>query len=398
VQTRAEQLNPLTGLRGVAACAVLIAHALDTSFNYGDYHPMHSFASRLAYFGMSLFFVLSGFVIQYNYASFFSKQPLGMAAWEFFVARFARLYPLYILSIFATLTYLPEPNFTPLITLAYLTLTQSWCNVEMAAFPADWSVSTEWFFYFAFIPLTMLIAKSRRPLLALILTCTVGFFGLMLLFHFWKIGLTDIATKWFSHGENVSADPGGWLLYFSPYVRLIEFVCGMLAARAYRPSARRRSVIASAIIIISITWCVAVICIEKMTSTPWLADLLTNFIYAPAIVAAMLCFCQYGGLLANVLSSRLMMFLGEISFSIYVWSFFAMSMFTESFRSTEPSIIAYLNSSMRTVMLFGLTIVCAYGSYKLIERPARTWIRRARVSRSELVAGRVVHQHGATAV
>jgi peptidoglycan/LPS O-acetylase OafA/YrhL len=48
---------------------------------------------------MSLFFVLSGFVIQYNYADIFLKERLPSATFKFIVARFARLYPLYVLSI-----------------------------------------------------------------------------------------------------------------------------------------------------------------------------------------------------------------------------------------------------------------------------------------------------------
>jgi peptidoglycan/LPS O-acetylase OafA/YrhL len=50
----------LTGARGVAAYSVLLAHAL----NYSgiNWRPLTS----LAYFAMSLFFTLSGFVIQYN--------------------------------------------------------------------------------------------------------------------------------------------------------------------------------------------------------------------------------------------------------------------------------------------------------------------------------------------
>ena len=55
------------------------------------------------------------------------------------------------------------------MVLSYVTLTQSWFNVELAAFPPAWSISTEWFFYFAFIPLGLLIRRIRRPFLSLVL-------------------------------------------------------------------------------------------------------------------------------------------------------------------------------------------------------------------------------------
>jgi peptidoglycan/LPS O-acetylase OafA/YrhL len=103
-----ERLAPLTGLRGVTACAVLVAHALDVSFNYGHGDIFAPLPARMATFGMSLFFVLSGFVIQYSYAAMFAKRRVREALWQFFVARFARIYPLYIVTIFTELDYIPS--------------------------------------------------------------------------------------------------------------------------------------------------------------------------------------------------------------------------------------------------------------------------------------------------
>lgn len=58
-----KKLNSLTGLRGIATFSVLIAHSISASFIYNGTNVCQPFALRLAYFGMSLFFVLSGFVI-----------------------------------------------------------------------------------------------------------------------------------------------------------------------------------------------------------------------------------------------------------------------------------------------------------------------------------------------
>src|ERR1051325_5080228 len=141
------RLAPLTGLRGIAAYSVLVAHAVDISYIYGGTSVFHDFASRLAYFGMSTFFVLSGFVIQYNYSGAFAQDGLA-ATYRFFAARFARLYPLYLVSIIIFVPHIPIPNFSGNIGTyaAYLTLTQSWFNWQMATFPPDWSISTEGFF------------------------------------------------------------------------------------------------------------------------------------------------------------------------------------------------------------------------------------------------------------
>jgi peptidoglycan/LPS O-acetylase OafA/YrhL len=124
---RQGDIPSLTGLRGVAACSVLLAHAIDTAFVY---EPMVlPITGRIAYFGMSLFFVLSGFVIHYNYSDLFNSEPLKTALSRFFLARFARLYPLYAVGIFLTLPMIPVP-YAPWIVISYLTMTQSWLNAD----------------------------------------------------------------------------------------------------------------------------------------------------------------------------------------------------------------------------------------------------------------------------
>jgi hypothetical protein len=152
-----KQLGPLTGLRGVAAYAVLIAHAAHASIPFYD----DLIYQRLSAFGMSLFFVLSGFVIYYNYAETFARKGLASAGWQFFVARFARLYPLYAISIIIA-PYLSIFREAPWVLMSYLTLTQSWFNVQIAVFPPAWSISTEWFFYLAFVPLLWVVRRVPR--------------------------------------------------------------------------------------------------------------------------------------------------------------------------------------------------------------------------------------------
>src|SRR5476649_2564613 len=85
------KIDVLTGFRGIAAYTVLLAHAIDISFGYLPASYVHRaasdivpFTSRLAYLGMSLFFVLSGFVIYYNYADSFRVGSFTAALYRFF--------------------------------------------------------------------------------------------------------------------------------------------------------------------------------------------------------------------------------------------------------------------------------------------------------------------------
>jgi peptidoglycan/LPS O-acetylase OafA/YrhL len=379
------RLDPLTGWRGIAAYSVLTAHAIDISFYYSGNPIFHPFASRIADFGMSVFFVLSGFVIQYNYSSLFSYDGLGAATYKFFVARFARLYPLYAISIVVTLPHIPAPNFGNIwVLIAYLTLTQSWFNVEMATFLPDWSISTEWFFYFAFVPLTFLITKISRPILTLLLFSSGAMIGLAAIFHFFQGPLTSFVERWFWLNEKVSDGAWLWVSYYSPYVRLIEFICGMLAAKTYsvigpraRPSMR-----ASMVIALALLWVGVILFFGRLTHNPLISDILPNVIFAPALAALILCSCLYKTALSRTLSSPLLLFAGEISYSVYIWSWSVMTLLSGYLVSPSPSPIAYANSTLKLVAQVAVTTIFAYGSYLLIETPSRRWLRKVLTPRS----------------
>jgi peptidoglycan/LPS O-acetylase OafA/YrhL len=374
-----KQLAPLTGLRGVAACAVLMAHAIDTSFQYemGRFHPT---AAALAYFGMSLFFVLSGFVIQYNYGASFQSLPLPIATWRFCVARFARLYPLYAVSILTALPSLPTP-FPWWVDLSYLTLTQSWFNVEFAMFPPDWSISVEWFFYFLFVPLTFAVTRLRRsPFIILVVLCVAVLGGFDFALGRWQEALTDFARHWFWHGDRLSP-PGGWapLVYFMPYLRVFEFVAGMLAARIYQIKNFDR--FAREAVIVGVIWCAGMMA-AAIGNVPSLQNVIPNFAFAPGIALVMIGTCQHDGLLARLLSTPTALFLGEISFSIYIWSFVMLTGLgaTMSGAQAMPHVFTYIDGGLRVLVLMMATVVMAYGSYLLIEVPSRRWLRKVLLS------------------
>jgi peptidoglycan/LPS O-acetylase OafA/YrhL len=375
------QLDPLTGLRGIAAYSVLVAHGIQAVFSYGGVPFVYPFAGRLALFGMSLFFVLSGFVIHYNYAETFTREPLGAASWRFFVARFARLYPLYAVSIIVSLPHIPAPNFSESfgVLLAYLTLTQSWFNVEHAIFAPAWSISTEWFFYVAFIPLATLIPRTAYPALFLNVYCLVVLVSLLVLLNLFAEPLGALVKQWLFVNDKVSNHPVGWLVYYAPPIRLLEFIAGMLAAKAYMSPKSISPRFISTVLIIAPLWCLSIVLLAPLTEAP-LKIIVSNIIFGPALAPFMLCVCLSTGRFNAVLSSRLFLFMGEISYSVYVWSFFVMTLLGSSLTSTAWSTEAAFNSILKLALIVWLTTVFAYGSYVLIEVPSRRWVR-AKLSR-----------------
>ena len=94
-------IRALTGLRFVAALLVLIAHVALAFPNVALAFPtslLRRLLVGLASAGMSLFFVLSGFVMWLNYAHPIAARKPG-AIRDFALARFARLYPMYFVVI-----------------------------------------------------------------------------------------------------------------------------------------------------------------------------------------------------------------------------------------------------------------------------------------------------------
>src|SRR5215475_947130 len=141
----------LTGFRWIAAALILLAHTMPLFTAPG----LSSYASAsLGRLGMTLFFVLSGFVIHYNYGDRVARLRVP-ALRSFGVARLARLYPLYLgMLMFDLAVRATHPSFDlQTLTAAlpyYLTLSQSWFPIWVGDqhlctvyFGLAWSISAE---------------------------------------------------------------------------------------------------------------------------------------------------------------------------------------------------------------------------------------------------------------
>lgn len=138
-------LPSLTGLRAVAATLVYIHH-------YNPFLPntwLHRIAQE-GYIGVSLFFVLSGFVITWNYAS--RWQPSTFSLRDFYVSRFARIFPLYWVLLLLLYTILIFKNGTSILSwsdfLAHVFLIKGWFpTLAFKGISQSWSLTVEIGFY-----------------------------------------------------------------------------------------------------------------------------------------------------------------------------------------------------------------------------------------------------------
>ena len=355
------EIAALTGLRGIAAYTVLLAHAIDFAFT----GRFHAYVVGLAYFGMSLFFVLSGFVIYYNYADI-----RGLSGgYRFFVARFARLYPLYILWLVFTWTFFPDPApndslfADPLAGIAALTLTQTWFNLGAVpiVFGQSWSISTEWFFYAAFPLLVLVPIRQPRRALFIFLILTFGALGVLFAY---RDAATALISPFVRDQLPYSAPPWLWLTYFSPYLRIFEFMAGILACHAYLDLRARRFPHALTFCLAGIVALLVASCFA--TGEGWAVDMLRSFAFALFIAPALVTICATPSPVSRFLGSRLLRLLGEISYSVYALQFLVLAILPRY----VPLGLTFWVAAIVVVTVLSLV------TYWLYERPARLILRR----------------------
>jgi peptidoglycan/LPS O-acetylase OafA/YrhL len=218
----------LTGLRFVAAALVLIFHYERSNTLYPEF--LQKCIAEF-YIGVSLFFVLSGFLITHRY--FFSgKGSKAFSFRRYLQNRFARIYPLFF--ILATLTFLIRyfysssfPEHEPSIYLLSISLLRGFSEVYyLQGMSQSWSLSVEELFY-VLAPVSFFLVRKNR----------YWWFALPFLALAAGLCLVRLFTWFPFHGffENTS-----FMLRYTFFGRSFEFFIGMALAILARKYGRSR--------------------------------------------------------------------------------------------------------------------------------------------------------------
>ncbi len=133
---------------------VLITHA--STFFFLDHFDVLAFSYVTGYYGVELFFVLSGFLI----GNILMKEVVEGGSWKsllrFYVRRWLRTLPLYLFVLLVTWLLLHRP-----FHWAYLVFLQNFHESALNTFmPVSWSLTIEEWFYFV-VPLLLLLLCAR---------------------------------------------------------------------------------------------------------------------------------------------------------------------------------------------------------------------------------------------
>lgn len=331
-QAKLIKLDALTGMRFFAAYAVLLHHlqshlALPVLtiplFGLFGMENWEIDVGRfdLAKSAVSFFFVLSGFVLAYNYDG--KLKPEGRV--KFWFQRFARIYPAHLFTLLCAVFLLPRQSdfgdyqwWEWLRLVLHGTLLQSWVPIDKYVFAHNgvaWSISVEFFFYAMF---PFLLASGKRLFWICLLLASVAVISYSMIdWYFIQFDpLTEFSQKRISHTF--------------PPARLLEFACGILAARffAARSSFLPKSIKLSTAIELAVVglfianhYLIGAIprYIAQGFGEAWAVSGWVRFSgELGAFLVAIVVLAHGRGLLSRLLSTKVLVYLGEISFSLYL--------------------------------------------------------------------------------
>ena len=379
----APQLTPLNGIRFFAVFHIFLFH-LWSLRNEGDlkegptkdvYDGLDSLPALAnnfvahGYLSTSFFFLLSGFILAYLYWS--PGGDLATTRMRFWWSRLTRIYPIHLVVLALTmLLTLPRFWFDPEAPgiglavasgVATATLTQAWIPqlVPIWAWPT-WALSALVFLYLIMPALMRALARLSRPQqLGLLITLpAISLVPTLIFLQFFPDGAKDNIT---------------WQIFIgsTPLFWVAHFAAGMLLSRVFGLSRfstgwreRPRSWFALGDLALA-----AVILVSLMEphSVPW-RHILRHGLLMPLFLLVIHDFALGRGIAARLFSLPGMNFLGQASFSIFVWQNFLMIV---SFYA------AYMTGKQQVALplaIVGLLIISIASTY-LIEKP---WAKRLR--------------------
>lgn len=342
------EIAPLTGFRFITAFMIFLSHAalfLGLKF---DFWVADTFLANSSVF-MSGFFVLSGYILTQLYAGtdFTQKKEV----WNFYIRRFARIYPVYIFVTVVFFFLFPSFIFTPTdwvrIVINDLFLTQGFFpNVsDLGINCVTWSISVEAFFYLCF-PLLITLFKSHARLLLFL----AGIMSFVISVNI----IGDVHT-------NLDSIHRLAVYYTNPVFRLSEFMIGI----SFNLLKNEGCLDSLPYLLNS---CVFVFClIISLALTPLASEkyshMAANFILVPLFGVLIVNFHNIkSGFLQR---SSVLNFLGKISYSFYLWQFLIIicGIFMQK--------TSGFNTLALVAFLFFINVILSCLSYVFLEVPAR---------------------------
>ncbi|HEY9348418.1 MAG TPA: acyltransferase [Inquilinus sp.] len=361
LRSQQQYFPALTALRGIAALCVVLFH-----YSVGSFPNLHltetTFFVGKSYLFVDLFFALSGFILMHVYGRSFADGPSKATLGPFLRARLARLYPLHLVLLggFVLLelvklavdrsgldafggshTLATLPGSLLLLNAAGLYDTITWNG-------PSWSISAEWIVGLSFPLLVPVVARLRPSGLLLLYVATLAGFALL--------------SAGPQHDLDLTSDWGVPRCF-------LGFVGGMVLYRVWQDGApgwmaTDRAALATA---------AAIVLAMHLN--------MRGVFVMPLFGLLILCLAQNTARVGRALGTRPMIFLGEISYAVYLAQILLLDSVHLGWRlATGHEIEDAGFSAMQSLGVIALMVAALLPLsillHRRVEVPARGWLRR----------------------
>lgn len=354
----------LDGLRGVGAIMVLLVHLFET-FSLEDHTTM---IINHGYLAVDLFFMLSGYVISYAYDSRWNRMSIK----GFLTRRWIRLQPMIIIGslLGASLFYFQQSEIlgwerigeTPvwkllLVTFIGMTIIPVGKSLDIRGwdemYPLNGTNWTLFFEYIAYIFYALILRKISKLGLGILLGIAAGF-----MVHHAFTNSSGVVTGGWSFSDTVHLRIGFIRMSFS-------FLSGMFLARIFSLKSVKYAFFTTSVILIA------------ALSVPHLgAEYGKNAFYECLVlmmIFPLLILMSAGGKVSNPTEKKICLFLGNISYPMYIIHFPFIYVF-RAWAANENKTLQDTESWIYGILIMIICFVSAYLFMRFYERPLRKWL------------------------
>ncbi|MGQ5291803.1 acyltransferase family protein [Pectobacterium actinidiae] len=348
-------LPSLNGIRIIAAILVYLFHTSLSNmlelFSNESIGEAYSFIlSKAGWVSVSLFFILSGFVL--NWSSPSVSNPL-----LFYKKRFAKIYPVSIFIILLLIaTGIISIGRTD-VWIPNLLLIQTWIphgDNYIGGNVPSWFLSVIVFLYIIYPFLLNVIKKIPSEFLWIsILFCYIALVAVNGAIYTLLPSVPLIEGWPFEVGEIQ-----WWLSYTFPPTRAFEFTIGILLSRIIQEGKWISVSVTTSVILLGVTYCI---------------DLFMPFLLSFNLVTLIPLIFLIGSLAVNdlqekrsFLHAKSMQWLGSISFCFYLIHFLVLRLLNEWVDGNRYDVV---NAVLLIIAAGGVSLVAGWLLYRFIEQP-----------------------------
>lgn len=354
------QLDQITFTRFIAALTVVFFHYGQSVFPANVSFLFENVTAGPIAVGY--FYVLSGFIMAIAYYQPEQSKQTVINKKKYWVARFARIYPVYLIALLLIVAAKYKDLSASWETLPlHLFVLQSWVpGYPITLNTPGWSLSVEAFFYLCFpFLLIWVYKKGIKPLF--IFTLIIWLITQTVLLD--QLNSNAYAPKSLLHD----------FIYYNPLMHLNSFLAGLLCGIYLKRNLNNQDrpnntgfLLLSLFLIFLLIW-----------SRPHLEVLLnmklafTNGLLAPAFLLFIVLLARNKGKISEVLSYSGLVLLGEASYSLYILQ--------KPVHGIYDKIIVprlALSDATHFYIFLVILIIVSIISYKIFETPMRKIIRR----------------------